>query len=346
MNPKVSVVIKSFNHEKYVVEAINSILNQSFQDFEIVITDDASSDKTADLISSFKDPRIHLEVSKLNRGISLTMNATLNRARGEYVAILNSDDIALPGRLENQVHYLDLNPQVAAVFSLPIEIDEEGAQKQLGGKFQEALKLSNSSRNAWLRQFFYQGNCLCAPTAMIRRTAIIDCGGYDPRLSGLNDFDYWLRMLSKGYNLQVLPEVATAFRVRSNLQNASAPTFFNLTRVNFEHSKVLNHFRSLPRELIIQIFQSDIQAHKISLNLTSDQLLIELALKSSSIPIYLFALNTLFEIASSLEEYNVLRNASGNLDIFRIAKSAIQNTEILELQEKLAAKLSHNKIDK
>jgi glycosyltransferase involved in cell wall biosynthesis len=335
MNPKVSVIIKSFNHEKYISEAINSILSQSFQDFEIVVTDDASTDKSTDIIRSFKDPRINFVSLKQNQGISLTMNATLNRARGEFIAILNSDDVALPDRLERQVHYLNANSRVTAVFSLPILIDEEGASIQSSHDFQSAIELADAPCSTWLRKFFFQGNCLCAPTAMIRRSAIIENGGYDPRLGSLNDFDYWIRMLTKGHVFNILQEPVTLFRIRSHLQNASSPTFFNLTRSAFEHSKVLNQFRALSREMILDIFQADIKSHNISTGLNSDQLLVELALRSNSIPNYLFGLNTLFETANSTEECARLRNVAGSLDIFRIVKIAKQNEELAALKAKI-----------
>src|SRR5215470_10311500 len=111
-DPKVSVVVKSYNHDAYVGETIQSVLDQSFQDFEIVVTDDGSSDGTPDVVRAFSDPRIHLEVFPHNRGISHAINATIARARGTYIAILNSDDFALPGRLERQAAFLDAHPDI------------------------------------------------------------------------------------------------------------------------------------------------------------------------------------------------------------------------------------------
>jgi glycosyltransferase involved in cell wall biosynthesis len=126
MSPKVSVVIKSYNHAPYVRQSIQSILDQSFQDFEIVVTDDGSTDGTPDVVREFSDPRIRLDVFERNRGISNAMNATIARARGELIAILNSDDFALPNRIERQVAFLDANQETAAVFGLPRTVDEKG----------------------------------------------------------------------------------------------------------------------------------------------------------------------------------------------------------------------------
>ena len=117
--PLVSVVVKSYNHAAFIGETIRSVLDQSVQDFEIVVTDDGSSDGTPDVVRGFADPRIHLEVFPRNRGISQAMNATIARARGTYVAILNSDDFALPGRLARQTAFLEAHSDVAAVFGLP-----------------------------------------------------------------------------------------------------------------------------------------------------------------------------------------------------------------------------------
>ena len=115
MHPQVSVVINSYNHAAFVGETIQSVLDQSFQDFEIVITDDGSTDSTPDVIRGFTDPRIHLQVFEQNRGMSTAMNDTIARARGEFIAILNSDDFAFSGRLAAQVAFLRANPQITAV---------------------------------------------------------------------------------------------------------------------------------------------------------------------------------------------------------------------------------------
>lgn len=169
--PKVSVLIKAYNHAAYVAQTIRSVLDQSFQDFEIVVTDDGSTDGTLDILRSFDDPRIALQVHPTNHGISEAMNATLARARGEYCAILNSDDWALPERLARQAAFLDANPMVDAVFGMPEAVDEHGAPTQPYNDFTVPLRLPDFSRRSWLRQFFFAGNCLCAPTAMIRRSA-------------------------------------------------------------------------------------------------------------------------------------------------------------------------------
>ena len=124
--PRVSVVIASYEHEAYVGESIGSVLAQSWQDFEVVVTDDGSRDATAQRVREIDDPRVSLEVFERNRGACVALNHGVRRARGEYVAILNSDDVFEPDKLALQVEYLDANPQVGAVFAWPSVVDERG----------------------------------------------------------------------------------------------------------------------------------------------------------------------------------------------------------------------------
>src|SRR5262245_33239036 len=216
MDPQVSVVIKSYNHAAYVGEAIQSILDQSFQDFEIVVTDDGSTDGTPDVIRRFADPRIHLQVFEKNRGISIAMNETIARARGEFIAILNSDDFALPGRLERQAAFLSANPEISGVFGLPRIVDEVGQPTRSSSDFTVPFSLPDLSRTSLLRRFFFDCNFLCAPTAMIRRVVYAQVGSYDPRFTNLQDFDMWVRLCT-GHEIHIMLEELTAFRIHADL---------------------------------------------------------------------------------------------------------------------------------
>ena len=124
--PTVSVVIASYNHEKYVAETIESVLNQTFQDFEIIITDDGSSDKTVEMIKQFSDPRINLFVFEKNKGACSALNNSIINSKGKYIACLNSDDSWELNKLEKQVKFLDENPDIGAVFTNAKIIDENG----------------------------------------------------------------------------------------------------------------------------------------------------------------------------------------------------------------------------
>ncbi|HEY0380759.1 MAG TPA: glycosyltransferase [Candidatus Elarobacter sp.] len=316
MTPVVSVAIKSYNHAEYVHQSISSVLEQSFQDFEIVVTDDGSTDGTADVIARFTDPRIRFERFERNRGISTTMNATTARARGVFVAILNSDDFALPGRLETQVAFLRAHPEVAAVFGRPRLVGERG--EPAGGYDVFAIPFDGATtpRQAWLRQFFFHGNCLCAPTAMIRWSAL-QSGRYDPRLTNLQDLDRWVQLLEH-HEIRVLPGELTAFRVRDGNRNMSAARRDSTLRSVFEFFEILKRYRRFEPAFLREIFAADIARHAIDTSGPTGVWLAEIALTVQGATHPFFALDTLFQAAATEAHFDRLRELSGSIDAFRV----------------------------
>ncbi|ACL61778.1 glycosyltransferase family 2 protein [Methylobacterium nodulans] len=326
--PAVSVLVKAYNHAPYVRQTIESVLAQSFQDFEIVVTDDGSTDGTAEILRGFTDPRIRLECWSQNRGISAAMNATIARARGRYLAILNSDDWALPGRLRRQVAFLDANPEISLVFGTPRPVDEEGLPTEALNDFAAPLRFTDSSRRTWLRFFFFQGNILCAPTAMIRREAYAAAGPYDPRLTNLQDFDMWIRMLVAGHRIHVLPDRLTAFRIRANNANTSAPSPETRLRWIYESSKVLRHFAAFSEELFAEVFDTEayvLSGEPVWLRIA------ELARRVPRVDYRYFALDTLYEAASEPEHMIRLREWGGSVDALNVREIELRDARIAEL---------------
>lgn len=113
----ISVLIPVYNREKYISDSVKSILQQTRQDFELIVIDDGSTDKTADVVEAYNDPRIRLVRHEKNKGISGARNTGLDHVRGQFIAWLDSDDFALPNRLTEQVSYLETNPEIAMVGS-------------------------------------------------------------------------------------------------------------------------------------------------------------------------------------------------------------------------------------
>jgi glycosyltransferase involved in cell wall biosynthesis len=343
----VSVLIKAFNHASYVRRTITSILEQSFQDFELVVTDDASTDATAEIVREFADPRVRLEVLPRNQGISGAMNATIARARGSYFAILNSDDWALPGRLERQVSFLDEHPGVSLLFGVPVPVGEAGARTEAHHDFNQCLTLPDYSRGAWLRQFFFKGNCLCAPTAMIRREAYEAAGSYDRRLTNLQDLDMWIRMLVAGHDIHVLPEALTAFRIRADNANMSAPRPDTQLRSMFEAGKILRHFAAFDAPLFQEVF-SDVATTPLTDHRHRNRLLAELALRDPRLAYQNFALEILYDTARDTDDFDRLRSAAGCADVLgartiqELCGSLTKQQEaIAALTEALAGKDRH-----
>jgi glycosyltransferase involved in cell wall biosynthesis len=327
--PSVSVLIKAYNHAPYIRQTINSVLDQSFEDFEVIVTDDGSVDDTLQILNEFTDSRIRVEALLENKGISAAMNATIARARGRYFAIINSDDWMLPERLRKQVAFLDSRPNVSSVFGLPRIVDEKGLPTTGFNDFALPLTFPDFSRRTWLRQFFYQGNCLCAPTAMIRREAYDSTGKYDNRLANLQDLDMWIRMLLAGHNIHVLPEQLSAFRIRANNANASAPSQSTLLRSVYETTKILRHFAGVDDCLFEEIFGQDIG--RFDMNDCSALRVADIARHNPGTAHRVFALDCLYEHASSTADLRRLRDWAGTLDVCNVLTIADLSRDLRQL---------------
>jgi glycosyltransferase involved in cell wall biosynthesis len=340
MTPLVSVVIPAFNHAPFVAETIESVLGQSLSEFEIVITDDGSSDGTVDVIRTFQDPRIRLEVFPENRGAVVALNSAIRRAAGEFVCYVSSDDYFLPGKLERQVAFLRDRPDVSAVFGLPTFIDERGAPlapgEQFNGEiFDTPVRNQLDGHEQWLKHLFFAGNCLCHPTAMVRRAVFDETGLFDPRLANLPDFDMWVR-LSMRHDLAVLPEPLTVMRIRDGNRNMSAPRRDSLLRTHFEQFEVLKHYTRLPLESLRRIFADDIARHELAGIERPDTLLAELAVLSPSPVHALFALDLLFEHVAASDDRASQRliELTGNRDLFGLDIAArLAHAEAARVQE-------------
>ena len=240
--PLISVCMPAYRHEDHVGNAIESILAQTCGDFELLINDDCSPDRTFEVIRSFNDPRIHAVQNSHRSGPSITLNSAMRRARGRYLALCSSDDRWLPDKLAVQLAWLESHPETDAVFFRPWLIDTEGRRQaddaHILGK---AFGGEAYGRREWLVHMFYKGNCLCAITPMFRMAAVRDTGEFNPLMLQLQDFDYWVRFLAR-HDMKMLPERLAEYRVASagaSLSTASVETF---ARSAHELCEVLRHF--------------------------------------------------------------------------------------------------------
>jgi glycosyltransferase involved in cell wall biosynthesis len=180
--------MRAFNCERYIGQAIESILAQTFQDFEIVVVDDASTDGAEAILHAYaqQDERIRVFRNETNQGSVRTMNVGLRHARGEFVAFHDGDDVSLPHRLETQVNFLAANPKIALVGGGAYWIDEEG----------EELKLVTRERKGpeEVKQALERGNIFRQTSVMCRRKCLEAIGLYDEFFLYANDYDMLFRM--------------------------------------------------------------------------------------------------------------------------------------------------------
>ncbi len=196
-NPKVSVVMSVFNGEKYLREAIESNLNQTFSDFEFIIINDGSTDKTQEIIEEFadRDSRIRF-INQSNMGLTKSLNKAIKLARGEYIARMDADDIALPERFEKQVAFLEKEGDVALVGTAYYEIDDKGGV--IGRKVFPQSDVE-------IRKIMLKYNPFFHASVMIRREVFEVVGLYGESIPFAQDYDLWLRIAGK-YKVANLPD--------------------------------------------------------------------------------------------------------------------------------------------
>lgn len=251
--PAISIITASYNHAAFIGEAIESVQQQDYDSWELLIADDASTDQTLEVLTSYTDDvRIKVFPFKINREYHMR-NFAAKHARGDYIAFLNSDDIFLPGKLSKQVEHLEKNPQVAAVFTHVKGIDE--SSKRLPScRLEKVFTVKNRPRHEWLRHFFDSGNCLCISSVLIRRNSFEEIGAFNPLLIQIADMDLWIKTCFK-WDIHVIPEQLTGMRIMNEGKNLSASGYASASRLLLECQHVYDHYFSANGlEQILEIF--------------------------------------------------------------------------------------------
>ena len=196
--PVFSVIIPTYNRDQFLKTAINSVLTQSFQDFELIIIDDGSTDKTKALIQNITDPRISYIFQK-NKGVSSARNRGILSAKGELLAFLDSDDKFDPEKLAITYHYIKKFPQINIFHSEEIWYknnvllaQKTKHKKPEGNVFEKALTLC----------------CISMSTAVIKKSIFNELGLFDQNLPACEDYEFWLRAVSQ-YPVKLIPTALT-----------------------------------------------------------------------------------------------------------------------------------------
>ncbi|NVM23939.1 MAG: glycosyltransferase, partial [Desulfobacterales bacterium] len=202
-SPKVTVLMSVYNGEKYLREAIDSILNQTFEDYEFLIIDDGSTDGTAAILGSYHDLRMKVVRNEENMGLTKSLNKGLTIAKGGYIARMDADDISLPERLQKQVEYLEVHPEIGVVGTWADYTDEHGVSRG-AWRFPTEPALVGW----WI---ILGGFCLAHPSVMMRFDVIKRLGFYDPEAIYAQDCELWTRANSVT-RLANIPEVLLRYR--------------------------------------------------------------------------------------------------------------------------------------
>src|SRR5215813_10817746 len=239
--PCVTVAMITYNHERFIAGAVDSILAQTYRDFELVIVDDGSTDGTGEVIRAARDERIRY-IRQDNRGPSEARNAALENARGTLIAQMSGDDVAEPARLEKQIARLHARPD-SVVFSHCSFIGDRG--ETLEDPRAKVLNRPNGTRDATLRHLYLHGNCFLAPSAVAMRSAFQRVGPYSPVLRNFLAIDTAERLVA------TFPEAAN---LGYPLSNELAPFLLATIALNSPHAG--DALKDFAGELLMELMQS------------------------------------------------------------------------------------------
>lgn len=203
---KVSVLMCVYNSERFLREAIESVLQQTFTDFELLIVNDGSTDNSVKIIESYTHPRIRVLHQIINQGITKCRRLGLEKAKGEYIAILDSDDLALPSRLKKQVSFLDHNPDMNLIGSWTEIIDEAGKKIGIRRGSTDPLIIK------WMLGF---NNCIANSSILFRREAALHIRAYHFDSPACEDYDTLIKFNNLG-GIGCIPEVLVYIREHKN----------------------------------------------------------------------------------------------------------------------------------
>jgi glycosyltransferase involved in cell wall biosynthesis len=232
--PEISVIIPVYNGEKTIQETLESVFNQTFSDYELIVINDGSTDFTLKILSHVKDSRLKV-FSYPNGNQAVSRNRGISHASGKYIAFLDADDLWTPDKLEQQFEALQAHPEAAVAYSWSDYIDEtsqflrRGSYKTINGNTYPYFLLANILENG--------------SNPLIRRQALVEVGNFNPDFTPAEDWDMWLR-LAKQYQFITIPKPQILYRQSS--QSASA----NVLRLETGSKKVIEQaFSQVPDSL-------------------------------------------------------------------------------------------------
>jgi len=237
MTPRVTVLMSVYNGERYLKAAIDSILNQSFRDFEFLIIEDCSTDQSANIIQTYGDERIRMVSNEVNLGLTKSLNRGLDIARGAYVARMDADDIALPDRLKLQVDFMENNPEYGMV----------GARRQilLGERLiNRSEELFSDHESLCVLQLF---RCGFVHSSVMMRTQLAREVRYNEDFFAAQDYDLWVRLSrrAKIANLPVAliqyrihPDSISETRFQKQLETVQHIHLEQLSRLGISHNQI------------------------------------------------------------------------------------------------------------
>jgi glycosyltransferase involved in cell wall biosynthesis len=252
--PTISVVMAVYNGQQYLRAAVDSILAQTFGDFEFIIIDDGSTDGSLDILKEYeqRDPRIRV-VSRPNKGLTRSLNEGIALARGEFVARMDGDDVAMPDRFEKQLNLLRSDPELSAVGGDVMRIDADGNPMT-----SPRMPMTHLEIEADL--LLGKGGALVHPSLMARRSALAAVGGYREKFKTAQDLDLYLRLAQHG-RLANVGDIVLKYRIHgASVSNAKREQQDRDVRAILTEAYAARG-RAMPREVGRRRFELTIQQY-------------------------------------------------------------------------------------
>lgn len=253
---KVSIILPVYNGERFLRQAIESILNQTYENWELWIVDDCSTDGTAHMIEHFmrRDARIHVIHNAVNQKLPRSLNIGFQAATGEYLTWTSDDNVFLPNAIERMAHVLDMNPDIRMVCADEIIIDENNAELNELGVYEE-------------KKIFGQ-NCLGA-CFLYRREVLEIVGEYDDSLFCVEDYDYWLRVLKHYHHIERIPEVLYRYRRHTESLTAMKKQLVaeQLTKMRYKHFDYIMDALKSDKELLCKVYCQMMQTEHMTVEI-------------------------------------------------------------------------------
>lgn len=253
---KVSVIIPSYNHGRFINAAIDSVLRQTFQDFEIIISDDCSTDDTMEKLCAYQNvPNIRVYRQSQTLGPVAAIQYLVRQSRAKYIALLNSDDMWEPEKLAKQVSYMEVHPETVACFTHALCVNENGDPFKRSKHLDKIFTQPNRSAAQWVRYFWDNGNCICHPSVLVKREIYCNQYNLNDALRQLPDYDLWVRIFSEN-EIHIIQEPLTLHRRLNGKKNTSGRSFENVKRHNIEQAWIQRRMiTEIPDELFVEAFQ-------------------------------------------------------------------------------------------
>lgn len=245
MIPRVTVLMTVYNGMPYLPQAIESVLRQTFADFELLIIDDASTDGSIFCIGSYGDPRIRLVRNDQNMGQAASLNKGLSLVASDFIARLDQDDVCVPSRLEKQLAYLENHPEAAAVGSSVAWINSKGRTLGVTG-----FRIDDFG--SFVGVLLGQATPVAHPTAVFRREILKKLGGYDPSYAPCEDYELWCRVALCRCSVGLIREPLLLLRLHEGQQSHARITL-QQEHARRSHEKFLAAFS--PPAQVTQIGQ-------------------------------------------------------------------------------------------